>query len=363
MRFITVLVAVVLPISAVVKPSIAQTASDATSKPARSAERKYPIFDSRTRAHTFGATDPQFFWIDNNEVLFLAVEAFTDGGAPNNERVKYTVARWDIRSGAISKVRDFGEDRPRICYYEGQVLYQFRRRDDSLVAYHGNLGEPERAVDPREYGQLFCRALVDVPDVPNWMKGREFRHLERIGDGFVDFGEQKTAMQNTPVRLYRFDERQEEGIELPFGRRDIGRRFPYYAFRGAYFVESHYYVHPRPQSVPYPVFWLHRDGRIEKILDIPWGPWRSSASFFPFPTRIGVVMASSNFNVRNSNDLAHAGLYLSTREGRVEKLLKAWIEGLGVRVSPDGCKIAFTYAPVVTRKNNLLQAMDLCLRN
>jgi hypothetical protein len=105
---------------------------------------------------------------------------------------------------------------------------------------------------------------------------------------------------------------------------------------------------------------MYRDGRVEKIADIPWGPWRSSAGFRPFPTRAGIVMASSNFNVRDNTDLAHAGLYLLTSEGRLEKVLSAWVDGLDVSVSPDGCMIAFTYARVVTRKNNVLQAMNLC---
>jgi hypothetical protein len=357
MRFIAFLIAVVLPISAVVKPSIAQTASGATSKPALSTNAKYPVLDSLTRAH---AGDPQLFWINNDEVLFLAVRVFTDPESPNKEGINYLVNRWNIRSGAVSKVRDFGGDRPKICYHDGQVLYQVRRRDDSFIGYHGKLGETERAVEPREFHASFCRRLKEIPSIPQWMKDREARRLERINDGFVDFGETKRWIENTPVRLYRYGEEREAGKQLPFGRREISYRFPYYEFKDAYFVVSQYWVHPRPKEIPYPVFWMYRDGRVEKIVDIPWGPWRSSASFRPFPTRAGVVMASSNFNVRDSTDLAHAGLYLLRNEGPVEKVLSAWIDGLEVSVSPDGCMIAFTYARVVTRKNNVLQAMNLC---
>ena len=59
--------------------------------------------------------------------------------------------------------------------------------------------------------------------------------------------------------------------------------------------------------------------------------------------------------------LAHAGLYL-LNAGRVEKLAKGWIAGLAVAVSPDGCRIAFSYSPAVTEKKNVLQAMSLCAR-
>lgn len=344
--------------SSTFESSIAQSRLESISKSPSHSERKYRILDSRSRAHTFGAGDPQFFWINNDELLFMAVQVSPDASAQNKERINYTVSRWDTRSGAVSKVRDFGEDRPRICYYDGQVLYQFRRSDESLVAYHGKLGEPERAVDPTEYGQLFCRRLDEIPKIPHWMKEREARRLERINDGFVDFGELKKAMENTPVRLYRYGEKQEAGIQLPFGRRDISWRFPYYQFKDAYFVESHYWVHPRPKEIPYPVFWLYRDGRVEKIADVPWGPWRSRASFFVFPTRAGLVLYSHN--ARSEFEIAYAGLYLFSA-GKVERIVAGWV--VGTAVSPDGCKLAFTYAPTITRKNNVLQAMNLCERN
>jgi hypothetical protein len=183
--------------------------------------------------------------------------------------------------------------------------------------------------------------------------------LHKLGAGFLDFGDTKKGLENTPIRLYRYNAQQGEGLELPLKRRDTGKRFPYYEFKRAFFVVSDYYLHPRPKEIPYPVYWLYEDGRVEKIADIPWGPWRSSASFSPFPTRAGLIMASHNFNVRNANDIADAGLYLFVH-GRVERIVKGWVDSLAVAVSPDGCKIAFTYAPVVTRRNNVLQAMDLC---
>jgi hypothetical protein len=337
--------------------SSAQPSVPLTTK-SQGAPGKYRVLDSGTRAHTFGATDPQFYWINNDELLFLAIHQSPDPSATKKEKLNYVVSRWHIQRGTVLQVRNFGESRPSICYYAGQVIYQFRRPDDSIEAYQGKLGDAERAVDPNRYAR-FCQRLEDVPKLPAWTAGREIRWLQRIDAGFIDFGDEKKWQENTRVRFYRHGAQPETGVELPFGRRDIAPRFPYYEFRDAFFVESHYWVHPRPKEIPYPVFWLHRDGRIERIADIPWGPWRSAASFFPFPTRVGLVMASSNFNVRNSNDLAHAGIYLLS-DGRVNKLLTAWIEGLGVAVSPNGCKIGFTYAPIVTRKNNILQAIDLC---
>lgn len=98
------------------------------------------------------------------------------------------------------------------------------------------------------------------------------------------------------------------------------------------------------------MYWLYADGRVEKIADLPWGPWRQ-AGLAVFPTRAGLVLASS----------AAAGLYL-LHAGQVDKLLEGRIAGLAVAVSPDGCRIAFSYSPAVTEKKNVLQAMSLCAR-
>jgi hypothetical protein len=353
MRFIVVLATIGLLSAMLVTSSIAQVARK--SKLPTYGERKFPIVDSRVRARAFGPPDPQLFWINNEEVLFLAVRVLADASTPGKEELNYTVSRWNTRSGEILKVRDLGEDPPRICYYDGQVLYQVRRRDGSFVAYHGKLGEPERAVDSRQYGRNLCRPLDEIPKTPDWMKDREARRLGRINDGFIDFGERQKWLENTPVRLYRYGESREEGKPLPFGRREISWRFPYYEFKNAYFVESDYWVHPRPKEIPYPVFWLYLDGRVERIADIPWGPWRSNASFFVFPVRPGIVMYSHN--ARNEVDIAHAGLYL-LRGGTVERVVKGWVGG--AVVAPDGCKLTFTYAPNMTSQSSVLKAMNLC---
>jgi len=311
------------------------------------AQSRYPTVDSRTL--TDGA-NPSFVWIDNEELLF--VSATPNPGAKRSwEQVNYAISRWNTRSGVVTRVRAFAHERPSLCLHEGLFLYGRRLRDGSLEAYHGKLGESEQRVDPRRYVPFFCRPRAEVPALPKWTEGREIRLLEKLGAGFVDFGEEQMSSENTPVRLYRHGMAQDEGIELPFGRRGIAKRFAYHEFQRAFFVASDYPPQsPRPQRVPYPVYWLYADGRVEKIADIPWGPWRQG-SLSVYPTRAGLVLASSG----------DAGLY-RLLAGRVDKLLGGSIAGLAVAVSPDGCRIAFSYSPAVTEKKNVLQAMSLCAR-
>src|SRR5712664_592501 len=73
---------------------------------------KYTIFDSR--AMTFGS-DPKFFWINDNELLFVSIRTSPDTLASAQERLTYAVSRWNIQTSSVTEVKDFGENRPDIC--------------------------------------------------------------------------------------------------------------------------------------------------------------------------------------------------------------------------------------------------------
>jgi hypothetical protein len=317
---------------------------------------RFPILDSGMAANTFGSVNPQFYWINNDELLFLAIRTSPDSSFPRKARYAFSVSRWHTQTGSITTVREFGEIAPRLCFSEGHVLFSFRKKDDTLEGYQGRLGL-EQPINPRRaYNNQFCQPMESTPALPKWTEGREIRLLEKMGAGFIDFGDTQKWLENTTVRLYKYGESALGGIQLPLGRREIKKHLPYYHFKEGFFVESDYYVETRPKDIPYPVYWLHLDGHVEKIADIPWGPWRSRSSFFVSPSKIGLLMGSHNFV--NEIDLGAAGIYL-LRAGKVEKILTGWIQELVV--SPDGCKVAFTFAPAVRLKNNVLKAINLCI--
>jgi hypothetical protein len=253
-------------------------------------------------------------------------------------------------------IKDFGEDRPSVCFNEGYTLIQVRRKDGSFEAYQGKLASISSDDPRRRYNRFLCRPLDALRERPAWTEGREIRMLEKVNAGFIDFGDEKKSRENTPIVLYKPGAGRDQGTMLPFGRRDVVPRFPFYSFEGSFFVESDYYQRPRPKDAPYAVYWLHPTGHVDKIADIPWGPWRGALTWTE-PTRVGVVLVSHAFNVRDSSDLKDAGIYLIAA-GKVVRLLKAWVRATGV--SPDGCKVAFDYSDVVTDKHNVLKAIELC---
>lgn len=320
-------------------------------------KRKLTVFDSRSlvAANNFAR---KLYWISNEEVLFLGYEV-VPGASQGSDRelVDYRVSIWNVRTNAIRILQDFGRDYPSTCFSDGHVLLRARTEDGVLRTYYGDTSAVELAAPDREFHDVFCRPLEKVHRLPKWTQGRDIRWLKRIDAGFVDFGEINKSMQNTPIRLYRHGASEKDGIVLPLGSREVWKTFPYFAFKGAFFVESTYRLLPRPKGVPYPLYWLYQDGRLEQIVDLPWGPWRNNASSWPVPTNAGVAVVSLNANVRNARDLAHAGLYL-VAHGRVTKLLTTWIQATAV--SPNGCLLAFDSAHRMTEKENVLKAIDLC---
>lgn len=321
------------------------------------AKSKLTILDSKSpvAADNVGK---RLFWISNEEVLFVGyLAALISSDKRASKRPDYNVSVWNVRTNAIRILRSFGENSPTPCFSDGHVLVQIRQKDGEHRSYYGDTSDIKLAAPGQRFNELFCRPVEQVPSLPTWTERREVRLLEKFGAGFVDFGERTGGMENTPARLYKFGTGDREGVQLPVGRRDIEKAFPYYTFKDAFFVESSYVHWPRPKGVPYPVYWLYPDGRMEQIIDLPWGPWRSSASSWPLPTKVGVLLVSHNANIRNEKDLAHAGLYVMSA-GKVAKLITAWIQATAV--SPSGCRVAFDFADRVTRAQNVLRAIDLC---
>jgi hypothetical protein len=290
--------------------------------------------------------------------MFVGIRIVSDPTvAHTGERVEYKLDIWNIRNGAIRTLREFGRQSIRPCFSDGHVLVWTRTKDGTHQSYYGDTNSISLAAPGKQFDGLFCRPVEQVPTLPVWTQGREIRWLERIDGGFLDFGDERGFLENTPVRFYRHGATQEEGITLSIGRRDVTKRFRYYAFRRKYAVETTSSVLPRSRGVPYSLLWLSIDGKLELIGDIPYGEWRRGGSVWSTPTRAGILSVSTNANVRNARDLAHAGLYLTSERG-IAKLVTSFTTATAV--SPDGCKVAFNASDTIGEKQSVLKAIELC---
>ncbi len=82
-------------------------------------------------------------------------------------------------------------------------------------------------------------------------------------------------------------------------------------------------------------------GHVEKGC-LPYGPWAASEHEL-LPTQIGIYFVSQHYNDgRSLKDPGSAGLY-RIAAGKAARVLSGMV--LKPSVSPDGCLVAFTYAP------------------
>ena len=322
---------------------------------AATSSEKYPLIDSGIRVDALGTPYRQAYWVSNDSLLFIGVEYSNTITSTGLKKVTYSLMVWNFKTKEIKTIRTFEKSRPGLCFDEGVVLYYSKKDDGTFEAYQGKLGSEQRVDLSNKFNYLFCRPFAKAPGAPSWTKDHEIRWLEKLGAGFLDFGPSVGRFNNTPIRLYKPGTKQSDGLVLPFGRRDVEPRFPYFPFANAFFVESTVSIYPRPKDVPYPLYWLYENGRIEKFADVPWGPWRSSGSFFVSPARPGVLMVSNN--ARSPSQIDYAGVYLLS-DGHVKKLVTGWV--LGMKVSPDGCSAALSYWPRMTLKYSSLRVLRLC---
>jgi hypothetical protein len=310
------------------------------------------LWDSN--AHLSVTHSRNIYWINNQEIIFVKkLAAAPSQGKPHN----YHLSVWNIQSNTVRAVLDLGDGDAYICFSDGHLAVSFRSQDLGPQLYVGTTKSLTKIAPDTKISPESCLLSHDLPTLPSWVQTRSYRRLERVEWGFVDFGDRQKITDNSTITFYRNGAKFEDGVELPLRRRETKPFFRYFPFADAHFVESTYWQLPRPRGVPYRVYWLYRDGRIDEIAEVPFGPWRYDGSTWTEPTKRGVLLVSHNFNVRDGRDLQHAGLYLVS--GRtIRQLLSAWIHMTAV--SPNGCHVALDYANHVTRTDNRLMAFDLC---
>lgn len=298
-------------------------------------------------------------WINDDEIMFVGIRIIPDPSvAHTGEGVEYKLSIWNIRNGAVRILRDFGRRSIRPCFSDGHVLVWTRTKDGVHQSYYGDTNSIALAEAGKQFHGIFCRPVDQVPKLPAWTEGHEIRWLEKIDGGFLDFGDKGKILENTPIRFYRHGAKKDDEIVLSIGRRDVKTTFPYHAYVNAYAVETTHSVQPLAQGVPYILYWLRPNGQIERNGEIPYGEWRRGGSTWSIPTRAGILSISTNANVRNARDLAHAGLYLTNDRG-FGKILTSFTTAAAV--SPSGCRVAFNASDTIGEKQSVLKAIDLCV--
>ncbi len=305
----------------------------------------HPILDSK-----FGASDKQVYWLDEDRVIFYGYE----GPKPKNEeelgKLKYAIYIWDTKNNQVRKY----DNGAGLCYQDGYIYYSFpqdyvkdpsKKHSESWkeglfgneVAYikQYNAEEGKDWYKNYERSEISCK----VSKRPATMQGRYWFPLLE-GDGYLDGGKDNTIH---PSEWEKTKYIRGDGVEisLPIKFAEDYNEVSYVTHAKAYLLQKTSWNSYWIKNRCIPVWWLANNGdvknqcvHINKISNdiLRWLELSRGMGSVIYPTVNGYFLVFKNNR--------WAGYLISGAGTEVVKY--GYIEG--VSVSPNGCKIAFSYA-------------------
>lgn len=329
----------------------------------------YPVMRSELQVEE-GSSDgsrPRFRWLDSHRIVALVGER-PDPKPRDRRRMIQSMKVWDLRTNAVSTL--VPEDVDALCLADGLFRYMVRKTGtdgkEILEFYSGTEGAMNKVMAGR-YDYLTCRPLADLP-LPDWT--RSIRNPEtnlrrlRPEHGFLVIDRDSPTDWPRSIRLYRSGDGHSQGIDLSamLGKPEpspstMGIYATWHAHREAYYV--------RALKGGDPSWWLHPDGRLEKLWVVNKGDIRFTA-----PTGAGPLVPTNAFPITAANGVVQGaqgdnGLYSLEDFKNPRRLVKGRI-GQEIEVSPDGCKVAYANDERTRidrdtpRHIYKLQVIDLC---
>ncbi len=325
---------------------------------------RYPVYDSKLG--TRGFLVDRIYWLDNDRVIFLGFDRNDPKYRPEKGEVNLGIFIWDTSNG---QTRRYADAKGGLCYSQGYIVYYLgetvhKGKQGTYRLGHfmeGPMGK-EKKISVRGRGLWDrTRVLNDLSchfeEVPEQMRDRIYVPL-LPGHGYLDLGSRTASEENPRAIFYRH--LGAEPIALPFRKQNINwASIRYFPHKGVYVIPTWYYSERPPHVTPIPWFpytpqplWLlYPDGRTERIM-LPWKRWRARADNTYHVTKEGILITS-----KNAPD--YHGAYL-LRGDEYEKVISGHLDGTSV--SPDGCKIAFSYLRDLRHagRHRTVRMLDLC---
>jgi hypothetical protein len=304
-----------------------------------------------------------FYWINEKQVFFLAENSpqfkSKKEKEKNRHEIKYWFYLWDLEKG-VKRLDHLPVD-SWYCYSEGKMFVgnMWRRakkgnkklftvrdgeiREDNALAEQLGRNKPTEHFGRNEFQCNYITSKGKYSDL-------SLTGLKQ-GDGQLSHKFDTSGKDRRPVILFN----PQKGIdqELPIFNHDITPSCArYFEFKGAYFLyDCLARTEPSEAKVKkwkvencLSSWWLWPDGRTEKLC-IPYGPWSVRNTWHVIPTARGLFLNTRNF--LKNDDPEEAGGYLF-QNGQLKKIVSGVLgipEQYQNWVSPDGCRVAFGYAP------------------
>lgn len=319
------------------------------------------------------------YWLDNNRVLVPGYAPLKLVDKTTQEARQYGplgLYILDTRDNSYVRHADLSFYYS-LCYNEGFITYtsQTDEQAGNRIQHEGPFGQEKPLPVNAEHNyrgdsQPYYAAC---PKIDPEKLLRPEHHDQRVSawflreqDGYVYVAKQRSPEermvdrhnQDDPVKYYR--KGQAEPIELPILAKEMrySTKLSYSQYAGKYLIIPHMSKGKDirdndvswPKGLPYPVYLLPTDGKLETI-HIPYGTWHPERAFL---TRKGLFWVSSSAPSTHSKQ---AGGWL-LQDGKAVKLFDHLPEGAGV--SPDGCKIAYAVNDYNRDTTEFVHVIDLC---
>lgn len=334
---------------------------------AASAERSsFVLKDSGFQA----SSQHRIYWLDNDRVIFTGYEInlnkIDKQGRYGREQNIYI---WDTREHHRTV---YVKNASLACYFRGYIRYSILEGPSKK----GPMGQE------RTYLDLHYSKETWEGEPPEWEEGVNVHPImcksyRSRGIGFVDLLPEHGYLDyrrpseyspggKVPTAWHRAD--GIDGIKLPLLVHAYlnSSAVRYEPFLNGYVLETTNSVESTEMSssIKGGIFsiWLFlSDGKISELA-MPRRDWMGGGSRSFYPARSG-VFSWTHIRGRHKELPGDAGAYWIHGD-RVEKVISEEIGPDSIRVSPDGCKIAFVSEPYEKRRpyvtNSSLHVLEVC---
>lgn len=323
----------------------------------------YPLLDSGFLANYRERT----FWLDDHRVLFVGWDEPKPRTLQEPRLGRPGIFIWDTRTNEVTPYRKGILD--HLCYEDGWIYYRLSRTAPFTHAA-GPLGQEATASfeNVEEY-KAFAREQFFSPTTCRFHRYADYVddaknvRIIPLGDSGAFLHVDMHARRSGEVHYLSGKGAQKQ--LLPFTTRDFSSgSVVYYTHSKQYFLKPVTYLSTSMEQWKntgcLEGWWFDKKGFIKSFC-IPSGPWLTPAGVTFTDTLKGLAIASEYVHERIPTP---GGLYLLENLNFI-RLNDGWVNALST--SPNGCRIAFTYAPNLEARaygagNGItsLQMVDFC---
>lgn len=318
------------------------------------------------------------YWVNNDQLFFRGFDRQKPADSVEAKRLRHALYLWTVGDKPAVYAQDRWAGSTSSGWYcaENDEVW-FAVRPESGVpgsrATHQLVGPPGREtirpLKPAGRGGPVLSSLGNCErDYPSSLSSRIWA-ADTFKESYIDFGERvATETLDGPVQIVLKRLGSDDEFPLPIPLRKVGVSCTQFFSFSRTFLLWDCFSPSSPNGREtwraegcLPVWLVSSATTSTQTTCIPYGQWQGPIASVAL-TRAGLFFSSMFHDRPGSADPGAAGLY------RLEGAPTLVVRGVvgNASVSPDGCKIAFSYAPTFsalnygTRGSHTLVVMKLC---